>query len=44
MATAREPRAQLQLGSEDGEDGEFFCECSDTCIETIQLTLREYAV
>jgi hypothetical protein len=30
-----------ELGSEDGE---FLCECSDEgCIETIQLTLREYA-
>ena len=27
------------------EDGEFLCECSDkNCIETILLTLREYAV
>lgn len=26
------------------EDGEFVCECSDkSCIETINLTLREYA-
>jgi hypothetical protein len=26
------------------EDGEFLCECSNAnCIETIQLTLREYA-
>jgi hypothetical protein len=34
-----------ELGSEDGEDGEFLCECSNlSCIETIQLTLREYAV
>ena len=34
-----------ELGSEDGEAGEFFCECSDTsCTETIQLALREYAV
>jgi hypothetical protein len=35
-----------ELGNEDGEfeDGEFLCECSDAgCIETIQLTLREYA-
>ena len=31
-----------ELGSEDGE---FLCECSDeNCIETVQLTLREYAV
>jgi hypothetical protein len=31
-----------QLGSEDGE---FLCECSnENCIETIQLTLREYAI
>ena len=30
-----------ELGSEDGE---FLCECSDeNCVETIQLTLREYA-
>jgi hypothetical protein len=30
-----------ELGSEDGE---FLCECSDkSCIETIPLTLREYA-
>ena len=30
-----------ELGSEDGE---FLCECSDEgCIETILLTLREYA-
>lgn len=30
-----------EIGSEDGE---FVCECSDvSCIETIQLTLREYA-
>ena len=30
-----------ELGSEDGE---FVCECSDEgCVETIQLTLREYA-
>ena len=29
-----------ELGAEDGE---FLCECSDVnCIETIQLTLREY--
>ena len=27
-----------------GEDGEFLCECEDeTCVETIQMTLREYA-
>lgn len=35
-----------ELGGEDGEveDGEFLCECSDaSCLETIQLTLREYA-
>lgn len=26
------------------EDGDFVCECSkESCIETIQLTLREYA-
>jgi hypothetical protein len=26
------------------EDGEFLCQCSNAnCIETIQLTLREYA-
>lgn len=31
-----------ELGSEDGE---FVCECSDeACIETIRLTLREYAL
>ena len=30
-----------EIGSEDGE---FLCECSDeTCVETIQLTVREYA-
>jgi hypothetical protein len=30
-----------ELGSEDGD---FLCECSDmSCIETVQLTLREYA-
>ena len=30
-----------ELGSEDGE---FVCECSDeACIETIRLTLGEYA-
>ena len=30
-----------ELGSEDGE---FVCECSDeACIDTIQLTLSEYA-
>ena len=30
-----------ELGSEDGE---FLCECSNMgCIETVQLTLREYA-
>jgi hypothetical protein len=29
------------LGSEDGE---FLCECDDeTCVETIQMTLSEYA-
>ena len=35
----------LELLSEiDSEDGEFLCECSDeSCIETIPLTLREYA-
>lgn len=35
----------LELLSEIGsEDGEFLCECSDeSCIETIPLTLREYA-
>ena len=28
----------------DSEVGEFLCECSNlNCIETIQLTLREYA-
>ena len=28
----------------ENEDGEFLCECSNlNCIETIQLTLREYA-
>lgn len=33
-----------EMGSEDGEDGEFLCECSDkSCVETIHLTLREYA-
>lgn len=32
------------LGELGSEDGEFVCECSDvSCIETIQLTLREYA-
>lgn len=31
------------LGELGSEDGEFVCECSDvSCIETIQLTLREY--
>ena len=30
-----------EIGSEDGE---FLCQCSNAnCIETIQLTLREYA-
>jgi hypothetical protein len=30
-----------QLGSEDGE---FLCECHDeTCVQTIQMTLSEYA-
>ena len=30
-----------ELGSEDGE---FLCECSNMdCVETVQLTLREYA-
>lgn len=30
-----------QLGSEDGE---FLCECDDeTCVQTIQMTLREYS-
>jgi hypothetical protein len=35
----------FELLSETGsEDGEFLCECSDTsCLETIPLTLREYA-
>ena len=35
----------FELLSEFGsEDGEFLCECSNAdCIETIQLTLREYA-
>ena len=35
----------FELLSEIGcEDGEFLCECSDrSCIETIHLTLREYA-
>jgi hypothetical protein len=35
----------FELLSEFGsEDGEFLCECSDAdCIETIPLTLREYA-
>jgi hypothetical protein len=35
----------FELLSEIGsEDGEFLCECSDeNCIETIPLTLREYA-
>ena len=34
-----------ELGSEDGKDGEFIRECSDTnCTQTIQLTLRAYAV
>jgi hypothetical protein len=29
------------LGSEDGE---FLCECDDeTCVQTIQMTLSEYA-
>ena len=33
------------LGEIESEDGEFLCECSNlNCIETIQLTLREYAV
>jgi hypothetical protein len=32
------------LSELESEDGEFLCECSDEgCIETIQLTLREYA-
>jgi hypothetical protein len=31
-----------EIGSEDGE---FLCECSNvSCVETIQLTLEEYAV
>jgi hypothetical protein len=35
----------FELLSEMGsEDGEFLCECSDTsCVETIHLTMREYA-
>ena len=35
----------FELLSEFGsEDGEFLCECGNAdCIETIQLTLREYA-
>lgn len=35
----------FELLSEIGsEDGEFLCECSDEgCIETIQLTVPEYA-
>jgi hypothetical protein len=34
-----------ELLSENGSvDGEFPCECSDaSCLETIPLTLREYA-
>ncbi len=34
-----------ELGlSPTGDDGKFLCECSDDgCIETIELTLREYA-
>lgn len=42
----REVNARVfELLSEIGsEEGEFLCECSDTsCIETISLTLREYA-
>ena len=32
------------LSGFDSKDGEFLCECSDeSCIETIHLTLREYA-
>ena len=32
------------LSEFDSEDGEFLCECSDKgCVETINLTLREYA-
>ncbi len=32
------------LGQTGSEEGKFLCECSDEgCIETMQLTLREYA-
>jgi hypothetical protein len=33
------------LADSGSEDGDFLCECEDrTCAETVQLTLREYAV
>jgi hypothetical protein len=49
-----ESHSQLIMGLNDrifevlseigGEDGDFLCECSnERCVETIQLTLREYA-
>ena len=35
----------FEVGELHSEDGEFLCECSDeSCIETIRLTIREYAV
>ena len=35
----------FEINALHSEDGEFLCECSNlSCIETIQLTLREYAV
>ena len=35
----------FELSQVHSEDAEFLCECSDvSCIETITLTLREYAV
>jgi hypothetical protein len=34
----------FEINALHSEDGEFLCECSDeSCIETITLTLREYA-
>jgi hypothetical protein len=35
----------FEVGELHSEDGEFLCECNNpSCIETITLTLREYAM
>jgi hypothetical protein len=37
-------RIYAVLGDLGSEDGDFVCECDDeSCTETVQLTLREYA-